>query len=381
MSAEKKFDSRRERSGGSSGTSFAAVAGIIAIIAISIITLSFIGCSGKKGGGKSAAGPVVVSVAGVPVYENQFRFFSTLVLNQEGTLYTLLTEDNIDRNATVKNSVLNFVKEYIYRLKECETAGLTLTDEERAEVLDSIKAEYEQYKTVGDVTYEGDGFYNYYYGITEKQYTDFWLDWALIEKYNSEAEAQADVSETAQQNAYDYFEKYLYGRECTVLSLSLEGLTDTRKEVILTLANELTDQIASGADMGALIEKHCDDEALRENSGKLTVTSLMQNSFPELYEWVMNAADGELGKIVTDKAVYIARVDSTQDFSTLKDTDTMIEWTRMYSVDRDIDALVNSGKYDYVINDSVYNGIDLTDIIDRTLTSWNSYYALSEDVE
>ena len=361
---------------------FVALTGIVIVVLLAALMLSFIGCSAKKQeSGDSSRGPVIVTVANVPVYENQFTFFSTLVLNQEGTVYTLLTENNIDRNATVKNSVLNFIKEYIYRLKECQAAGLELTEEERTEVLDSIKSEYEQYKKVGDKTYEGDDFYYYYYGISEKQYTDFWLDWALIEKYNAGLEENADVSEEAQKTAYDYFEKYLYGRECTVLSLSLEGLSDTRKEVIGTLARELLSQIGSGADMSALIQKHCDDEDLRENDGKITVTSIMQNSFPELYEWAMAAEDGATGKVEAENAIYIVRVDSTQDFERLVNTDTMIDWTKIYSVDRDIDALVNSGKYDFVINDPAYNAVDLTEIIDRTLESWNSYYAYSEAAE
>ena len=246
------------RSGGSGSNkrsiTFTAVAGAVLLIIVVLIALSIIGCSAKnKKSGKVETGKTVLTVDGIPVYENQFRFFASLVLNQEGTVYTLLLEDDIDANATVKNSVVNFAKEYIFRLRESTNAGVTLTDEERQQVLDSIKNEYEQFKTVGSETYEGDRFYDHYYGLTEKQYTDFWLDWAVIEKYNAQQEAQADVSEESQKAAYAYFEKYLYGKDIKVLSMSLSGASADKKDMILTLAREIRAQIESGADMSALI--------------------------------------------------------------------------------------------------------------------------------
>ena len=377
------FNNSKYSSGGSGsnkrGITFTAVAGAVLLIIVALICLSIIGCSSRnRKSGKVEKGKTVLTVDGEPIYENQFRFFASLVLNQEGTVYTLLLEDEIDANATVKNSVVNFAKEYIYRLRESTNAGVTLTDEEKQQVLDSIKNEYEQFRTVGEETFEGDSFYDHYYGLTEKQYTDFWLDWALIEKYNSIQEAQADVSEENQRAAYAYFEKYLYGKDIKVLSMSLAGVSSEKKEMILTLARELSAQIESGADMSALIQKHCDDEALKESDGDITVTSIMQSSFPELYEWAAGAEDGNVDVIVSEKAVYVAKAIKTHDFEAMKNSASMIEWTRLYAVDRIIEETVASGKYDFKINDGVYNAIDLSDLINDALKTWRSYYASLE---
>ncbi len=377
------YNYSENRSGGSGsnkrGITFTAVAGAVLLIIVALIALSIIGCSAKnKKSSKVETGKTVLTVDGIPVYENQFKFFASLVLNQEGTVYTLLLEDDIDANATVKNSVVNFAKEYIFRLRESTNAGITLTDEEKQQVLTSIKNEYEQFKTVGSETYEGDRFYDHYYGLTEKQYTDFWLDWAVIEKYNAQQEAQADVSEESQKAAYAYFEKYLYGKDIKVLSMSLAGASADKKDMILTLAREIRAQIESGADMSALIAKHCDDEALKESDGDITVTSIMKSSFPELYEWASGAEDGTVEVIVSEKAVYVAKAIKTHDFEAIKNSETMIEWTRLYAVDRSIEETVDSGKYSFTINDGVYNAIDLSDLINDALKTWRSYYASLE---
>ncbi|MBO4326561.1 MAG: peptidylprolyl isomerase [Clostridia bacterium] len=357
---------------------FIAACGAVLVVLIALISVFIIGCSAKNKKSGVDKGKAVMTVDGTVIYENQFRFFASLVLNQENTVYTLLTEDNIDANATVKNSVVNFAKEYIFRLRECGSAGLSLTEEEKNQVLDSIKNEYEQFKTVDGKTYEGDSFYEYYYGLTEDQYTGFWLDWALIEKYNTLAEDQADVSEENQRAAYDFFETYLYGREITVISLSLKGKSEDGKTIVLTLARELKEQIENGADMTGLVRKHCDDEALKETEGKVTVTSIMNEYFPELYDWSINAPEGTVEVIVSDEAVYVAKAGPEQNYESMKNSELMLEWTRMYVVDRQIDELVNSGKYSFSINDGVYNTIDLSEMIENSLKSWRSYYAQLE---
>jgi hypothetical protein len=358
------------------GVAFTAVCAAVLLALIAFISLSIIGCSARnKKKNAVDKGSVVLTVEGEKIYENQFRFFASLVLNQEGTVYTLLTEDNIDANATVKNSVVNFAKEYIFRLRECSASGLSLSSEEKQKVLDSIKNEYDQYKTVGDDTYEGDAFYDHYYGLTERQYTDFWLDWALIEKYNADAEANADVSEENQRAAYEHFENYLYGREITVLSLSAKGKTGSEMEVINTLARELKEQIVNGADMADLIRKHCDDEALKESNGKVVVTSIMKSSFPEIYSWAEEAEEGSIDVISDDKAVYIVKAGKKQEFEDLKNSENMLEWTRLYVVDRQIEELIGSGKYKYTVNEKVYDSIDLNELIDSCLKNWRSHYA------
>ncbi len=352
------------------------IAGVALLVLMTVIIVAVIGKKHKTKANSSVnKGAVVLTADGTDVYENEFRFYASLVLDQENTAYALLSEEGIDRGATVKNAVLAFTKEYIFTLREAKAAGIELSEAERQEVLDSIAAEQTQYTAEGGKLDKGENFYEHFYGLTEKQYTDFWLNWALIEKYNVQREADADVSEANQQAAYEAFRQFLYGRECTVLSLDLRGLNEERTNTVLTLARELEEQIRGGADMAALIDKHCDDEELKELGGKITVTEVMKANFPELYAWSTAAEDGALGTVVSKDAVYIVRAGNTQDFDSLKNTDTMLDWTRLYIVDREADELVNSGKYSCTVNQSVYDKLDLSELIDTSMRNWSSYFS------
>jgi hypothetical protein len=350
-------------------------AGVALLILIAVVIVAVIGKKHKTRDGNINKGDVVLTADGTDVYENEFRFYASLVLDQENTAYALLTEEGIDRDATVKNAVLSFTKEYIFTLREAKAAGVELSESERQEVLDSITTELTQFREAGGTLNGNENFYEHFYGISETQYTEFWLNWALIEKYNIQRESDADVSEANQQAAYEAFRQFLYGRECTVLSLDLSGLNEERTNTVLTLARELEEQIRGGADMAALIEKHCDDAELKELGGKITVTEVMKANFPELYAWATAAEDGALGTVVSKSAVYIVRAGSAQDFESLKNTDTMLDWTRLYIVDREADELVNSGKYSCTVNQSVYDKLDLIELIETSMRNWSSYFS------
>ena len=350
-------------------------AGVALLVLIAVVIVAVIGKKHKTRDGNINKGDVVLTADGTDVYENEFRFYASLVLDQENTAYALLTEEGIDRDATVKNAVLSFTKEYIFTLREAKAAGIELSEAERQEVLDSITTELTQFREAGGTLNGNENFYEHFYGISEMQYTEFWLNWALIEKYNIQRESDADVSEANQQAAYEAFRQFLYGRECTVLSLDLSGLNEERSNTVLTLARELEEQIRGGADMAALIEKHCDDAELKELGGKITVTEVMKANFPELYAWATAAEDGALGTVVSKSAVYIVRAGNAQDFESLKNTDTMLDWTRLYIVDREADELVNSGKYSCTVNQSVYDKLDLSELIETSMRNWSSYFS------
>ncbi len=353
-----------------------SAAGVALLALITVIVVAAIGNKRKRSGGDDAGkGRLVLTADNVGIYENQFRFFATLVLDQESTVYALTSGEGIDRNATLKNSVLNFSKEYIFRLREAENAGFSLSDEERRKVLTSIGNEYEQFRTVGGKVYEGDSFYDYYYGLTEEQYRTFWLDWALIEKYNAAAAAGADVSEGAQSAAFDFYRQYLAGRECTVFSLKLAGLTAEKAETARTLARELDEQLKSGADAAKMAEKYCEDDYLRENGFSLVLTESLEPFFPELYAWAAGANEGDSGTVETGNEIFIIKAGKNHDFDALKNTGEMIEWTKAYASEKLVSDLLASGKYSYTINDGVYNTLDLEPMIERALDSYADYYS------
>lgn len=321
---------------------------------------------------KVEKGAVVVTVDGTKIYENQFRFFSTLLLDQEDAQYRLEDETDLDvQNDALKQDTLNFTKEYIYRLREAQSAKITLTKEELADLEQSFQTEYDQQKKVGTRTLKGDAYYDYYYGLTEKQYTQFWKDWAIIEKYNAQCEENADTSADNQERAYEEYKDYLSGCNVTVLPLSLEGLTDDQKKDKVQLAQELAQNVRSGGDMAALIQKHCTDESILACNGEVRITKLMQTSFETLYDWTVEAGVGDIAVIETEKEVYVIRADSFATFKTLKDTEEMLEWTRLFSVQEETAQLLRSDKYTVTVNTENYTDVDLTSLLEKAMSSWN----------
>lgn len=320
---------------------------------------------------KVEKGPVVVTIDGTKIYENQFRFFSTLLLDQENAQYRLEDESDLTAlNETLKQDTLNFAKEYIYRLREAKAAKITLSQEELANLEKSFQTEYDAQKKVGTRILKGDVYYDYYYGLTKKQYTQFWKDWAIIEKYNAQREEVADTSTDNQERAYEEYKDYLAGCNATVLTISLTDLTDDQKQEKIQLAQELAQNIRSGGDMVALIKKHCTDESILECEGAVRITKLMKASFEPIYDWSVEAKAGDVSVIEMEKEVYVIRADSFATFDTLKGTDEMLEWTRFFCVQEEDAKLLQSNKYAVNVNTNNYADVDLTSLIERAIASW-----------
>lgn len=340
---------------------------ILVTAVLTVVLVLFI--SGDKH--KVEKGAVVVTIDGTKIYENQFRFFSTLLLDQENAQYRLASETDLTQlNNTLKQDTLNFAKEYIYRLREAKAAKITLTEKELEDLEKSFQTEYDKQKKVGTRVLKGDAYYDYYYGLTKKQYTQFWKDWAMIEKYNSQREAMADTKVENQEKAYEEYKDYLAGCNATVLPISLTGLTDTQKNEKIQLAQELAQNIRAGGDMIALIKKHCTDESILACNGAVRITKLMQASFEKIYDWSKEAKVGDISVIETEKEVYVLRAESFATLDTLKNTEEMLKWTRMFCVQEETANLLRSNKYTVNVNTENYADVDLTSLLQKAISGW-----------
>lgn len=321
---------------------------------------------------KVEKGEKVVTIDGTSFYENQFRFFASLILDQENIAYRLSESSSLSQiNDTLKNDTLNFAKEYIFRLREANKSGIKLTAEELDNLEQSFKQEYEENKKVGTRTLKGDEFYDYYYGLTKEQFVQFWKDWAIIEKYNAQREEMADVSLSNQERAFEEYEDYLKGWEVSVLPLSLTDCTEEEITAQKALANEVADKIRAGTEMLDLIKKYCDDEALLEQDGVVRITKASGSSYPELYEWTQEVNAGDVSVIETDSAIYVVQANRLVSFAQLKETESMKEWTRVFIVNEETAALLRSEKYAVTVNSDIYLDLDLSALIETAIKQWS----------
>lgn len=346
------------------------VSALVAVTAALIVILVLFIANLRKDRYQVKKGDVVVTIDGIKLHENQFRFFATLLLEQENAEYRLSDTNLSTLNTSLKNDVLSFAKEYIFRLREAQSAGLSLSDEEIKNLQKTFSSEYEENKKVGSRTLSKEEFYDYYYGLTEAQFTEFWKDWALIEKYNTQCEKNADVSQANQQKAFEEFEDYLAGCNTTVLELSLIGKTEAEAADQQALAKELANRIRLGADMVSLVELHCENEDLKESGGSVRITASFDAVFPELYDWSRTAEIGEVTVIGTDSAVYVVRCESFADFDALYGTEELLEWTRLFAVNEQTAELLRSDKYSFKLETDVFLALDLSSLIQAAQMQW-----------
>lgn len=340
---------------------------IVLLLAILLICFLFTGCNKLKG-------DVVIKVEGVKVHENMFIFFCNMLLNQDEFLASSLYIDEITLD-DVKESGLNFAKEYFFRLNEAKKYGIKLTEDELKELKDQFNSDYEQYKKVDGKTLSRKEFYEYYYGLTEKQYTEFWTNWSIIEKYTVEIEKQIEITDEIKEKAYEEYYDYICTYNMTMLTLDIRDLSEEKAQERYDLAVQIKEELENGGDFASYVEKYCDDKALKESKGDIDYYPYFQYTYPEVHQKVIGMIDGEFAIAKTDETIYVMRLDSIDELEELSDSDILKEWAIVYESNRLIEELVESEKYSFEVNDKAYKKCDISKVANEAMIYWQSIWA------
>ena len=108
-----------------------------------------------------------------------------------------------------------------------------------------------------------------------------------------------------------------------------------------------------------------------EDEGAVHITKAVGAIYAELYNWTLEAKAGDISVIETEDTIYVIRADEMANFDTLKNSDTMLEWTRFFAVNEQTVQLMNSKKYQVTIHTEVYTEIDLSSIVEAAAKQWN----------
>lgn len=340
---------------------------IVILILIIICTL-LTACNGKL------KGDVVIKVEGEKVHENMFRFFCNLLLNQdEGLASSVYIEEmTIDE---VKEAGLNFAKEYYFRLNEAKAAGIKLTSEEIDDLETQFEKDYESYKESDGKEMSKKEFYEYYYGLTEEQYREFWLNWSIVEKYTVAIEKEIVVTEDMQKSAYDTYYDYICTYNLTMLTLDIKDMTSAKAEEEYQLALEIKNAIDAGNDFANYVDKYCDDKTLVESKGDIDYYPYFQYSYPEVHQKVIGLIPGEVAVAKTDDTIYVFRLESIDEYDELANSDTLKEWAIVYQSNKMIEELVKSDKYSFEVNEDVYKECDISSVVTDAMIYWQSIWA------
>lgn len=341
---------------------------VLFITIIMILCILLPSCNSK------IKGDVIFKVEGEKVYENMFVFFCNLLLNQDETLASYVYIDEMDEN-DVKEAGLNFAKEYYFRLNEARAYGTKLTKTEIKELEEQFASDYKQYKEVDGKVLEKEEFYDYYYGLTEDQYKEFWKNWAIVEKYTAAIEKEIEITDEMQKKAYDTYYDYVCTYNLTMLTLDTSKMSEAEVKAENELALQIKDAIQKGEKFEDYVEKYCDDKSLKESKGDIDYFPYFQYNYPEMHKKVTSMIPGEVDMVKEGDIIYVFRLESIDTYEQLLGSDLLKEWTIVYQSNKNIEDLVKSDKYSFKVYDDVYEKSDVSDVISDAMIYWQSIWA------
>lgn len=345
----------------------------IVCVITAVVCVAVYMTSKKKTQSEAAKDRIIAYIDNEKITESQFKFFASIILNQEeDTVKKLLTDKEKSDKDELKKYTSNFTKEYIVRVLEAQKAGVTLTEDEEKALEKQFEEDYKNNKNIAGEELAKEDFYLYYYGISEAKYKEFWKNWFIIDKHTSIMESEADISEEKQQSAFAEYYNYLYSYTTSVIPFEVNA--ENTKEDLIQKANAVAEQIKAGADFTTLLKEHCKDEALLKNNGLSEFYPLYKNEQSQMYDFVRTSEIGEVGVVSDDYMVYVVRLDGIKDFEKLKGTDEMLEWTRIFYVSEKINNMMNSYKDKYSVVQAVYDEMDLSKLLQDSYDYWQSVW-------
>ena len=96
--------------------------------------------------------------------------------------------------------------------------------------------------------------------------------------------------------------------------------------------------------------------------------------YSDIYDFVRTSEIGEISVIEVAGVFYVIRLDGIKDFEKLKDTEEMLKWTRTFYVNKTVSDLLSSEEYKYEIVQTVYDGIDLSELLAEAYKYWESVW-------
>lgn len=327
----------------------------------------------KKSETDSKKEQIVATVGDMKVKEAEFRFFSTiLMLEEEETVKNFYSKSDISAKDELKKYTSDFTKEYMIRVLEAKSAGVTLTEDEKAVVASQIADDYETVTKTENSDMTEEEFYKYYYGISKADYTKFWENWYLIDKHTKACEANADVSEESQRMAFEEYYDVLFTYHVSVIPFVIDS-TNTAETQKQNAEAALT-RLENGENFDAIFKEYNTQGNQAPLSGETKIHPADKDKYSDVYDWLRVNPTGNAGIVETQYAIYVVRLDDISDFDTLLNSETMLKWTRSFMANKQLEDILSSEKYKYVTDEKVYNAIDLSDVVDMAFEYWGNIW-------
>jgi foldase protein PrsA len=339
-----------------------------AVLALMLcLVMLFAGCKKEK--------DYLLKVDGEEITERQFKFFCSLVLEDEAFTHAAFYDTDNNFTEAVKNEAKLFAQEYIARYHEATNAGFAVTDEEKADVLAKADEDLATYQNDYGLRMTEEEYYDFFYGITKEEYLSFREKWKVIDDYNDYRYEAADTSEEAQRATYEKYRGFLETTLTSLIIFRTEDKTTDEKQNAKKFAELILNRAKNGEDFDALMKQYSEDtEFTEESNGQINISRSFEPIYPNLYKWAAEANPGDIAMITESDGYYIAKCISTVCFDDIVNTDQMIEYTRFDRVQVEIDGLLSSKKYEIDRNDELYDSCDISDLISQAIEYWTALW-------
>jgi len=312
---------------------------------------------------KSKQGNVVVTIDGEEIREDMFKFLSTMVLNEYDEIYDYYGTDEFETK--LKEQTILYAQEYVCRWHEAEDAGYKLSKDDKKVIETALDNLYDKYKTK-DMSERR--FYSVYYGISKQQMVEYSRNSQLSLNYGNKEKEKATYTEEDKLAAYGVFSDYIAGCKANVIVINTTGLATEQINEKKNIADSMLASLEGGVSMKTIAAQYSNDTTVSMMQDEMHVNASVDAKFQKIYDWSKDVAVGSSSAIYIDSTddagneiseIYIVQCSDILEYADVSDSEELINITKFYIVNLNINELMKSDKYAAKINEDVYSTVSI----------------------
>lgn len=302
----------------------------------------------------------VMRINNVIIRESEFKFYCSLTLTDNDFVYNNMY--NADYQGKIKEKATTYAQDYVCRLDEAKKGGYSLTTEEKQEVeksiADQIKASNKSEKD----------YFNYFFGITKEQYTNYCHNLALISKVQKGESEKVIVTEELQKIAFEKYKKSIESADVSYLAFTIksesgEVLTDSEIASRQTIAEEIKVKLEKGENINDLAKQYKAGNIPIDLNGTLTILST-DTYAKKIIDWALGSKVGQVGIVTTKDELVILKCDKLNSLNELMNSEQLKQAARYYEFEKRIEDILKTDAFSVKKKGNEYKNIDLKNIIE-----------------
>jgi hypothetical protein len=332
-------------------------------------------------------GKYIVSVNKEKVYKPEFMLYCMLVLQDDNFISANYSNPDIDE--LVKDKACEMIQQDTYIYDKVKEQKLKLTKDEEKQLLSNVNNTYDENKTDGNgKVYSEREYYEYYFGVSKKEYVDFLRKNQLMTNLVNSEYNNLEISDDVYQQAYDENVDYLNTKLVRSIMLSLtdddgDPLSDEDTDKIREKAQELSESMKTTDDITTLVSDNSEDNQTKDIGGEIYVQKdyIYVGDFPdgdvsewtydseEVSVWAFDAQINDTGVIEYSGKLFVLKLEQDIGLNELKNTTLMQQYAKAYVYNQDLNNGVESDKYS-INKSSAYDDLSVYELVKESISNY-----------